>query len=168
MRTIIYSILILLPLSGRVDAAQPTWPAEVRGFGLTIEGAKKHGLKVALDRFTEYLQALDPPIKEWQPTEEFVEKHLLSGAGSAGPDVEIGENQKGKSWIYLLKTPDKEQLTQANRRALGVRRLAERQAVSGERMILAGWMFFGFVSLLAMTMVYLRLNSASLPRKREE
>jgi hypothetical protein len=135
----------------------PAWPGTAPGYGATPEAAKKHALSEAARLVTEYVQQLDPPLLDWQVSDEFVEKNLLAGEGSQGPDVNIGEHNKVKSWILKLKAPNLEQFTRLDRQAIGARLLQERQAVARGRLLAAGSVFGGLAALLALMMAYCHL-----------
>ena len=72
------------------------------------ELARKDAVKETVRRLAEYMRDLDPPLVEWRPTEEFVEKYLLDGAGTGEPEKIAGIDTF--SWTLKLKRPNMRRL----------------------------------------------------------
>lgn len=159
--TFLSALIAVLPASAPVICAAervPGWPSTVQGYGLTVDAAKKHALTESARLVGACVRRLDPPLLDWQVKEEFVEKNLLEGDGSPGPDVKIGDLDHGKTWILRLKPPDVELFTLLNRQAIGSRQREERQELGRERLRIAGCVFAGLTALLGLTMAYFHLT----------
>jgi hypothetical protein len=149
--TTIFIPAALLLTASPIFADAPAWPSMVKGYGATETLAQKDGLREAVRLVAEYIRAIDPRLRTWEVTEEFIKKYLLDGPGSHGPDVKIGNDDKVKTWIYQMKPADHELFIQLNR-------VKERQALSETRLVLTGWLFSGVLAMLFLAMMYLRLT----------
>src|SRR5687767_14136198 len=84
----------------------PLFREEVAGAGLTVEAAKQNAVRAAVAKLEEHLRQREPPLVHWQPSEAFVQQHLLDGAGEEGTDIALDKiNEKAKSWVVTLKVP---------------------------------------------------------------
>jgi hypothetical protein len=154
---LIIVIGVALTTVSSINASEPVWPSTVQGYGLSVDGAKKHAVTEAVRQIQEYARKSEPPLEHWQVTEEYVEKNVLLGPGEPGPDVTIGDTEKGKSWILRLKAPNAAEFAVLERQAIGAHQLAARQVVSADRLFLTGWIFGGALALLGLTMAYVHL-----------
>jgi hypothetical protein len=134
------------------------WPNLVEGFGLTYESAQQDAVKAAVREFADYLVRLQPPLRDWKPSEEYVRKNLIRGRGGPGPDVKIHDQQEGKSWLIPLKTPDLDELVALNHQAQVLRKQQERQALSSERLMLGLRVLGVFLGAMGTVFVYKRIK----------
>ena len=101
---------------------------EIKGYGLSIEAAKKDALTKAIAELTAELR--QQQLEHWQPTEAEVQRHLLKTPGRAANDEVVAAGiPPSKTWMIELTIPAPEALQQLDRRAL-------RREVSETRMSL--------------------------------
>jgi hypothetical protein len=138
------------PKAGKANAPVG-WLTEVKGYGETIEDARKNALKSAVERVKGFLRAQDPPLEAWQPDEEYVRTHLLEGAGQPGADVKL-EVGLVKVWVQPLRdAPNWTEMVQLNQ-------AAQRRVLSAERQTTAGFALAALTALLATAWGYFRLD----------
>lgn len=119
----------------------PVWPGTVRGFGLTADAAREDAVRETIRLLRDYVRTLQPPLTEWQPSEEFVKKHLVDGRGSPGADVQIPDHPASKSWLLTVRRPDLTQLSRLDHEAVVARQQRQRLTLANERLLLAGQAF---------------------------
>jgi hypothetical protein len=143
--------LIAGPLDADAPNGAPLLRREVKGYGQTVDAAKKNALREAVSELGQYLRTRRPPLVHWQPTEPFVEQHLLDGPGHADADVQLDDLGPAKSWVVQLKMPGDTTLVHWDRQA-------ERQERAEQRL---GQTLSAVVTLcLMLTLVvgYIRLD----------
>jgi hypothetical protein len=146
---IITSSLAAQPVQGTpvsLSEAGNKWEGYVTGFGLTVEDAKKEALKHLVKKMTGFLRSQNPPLLAWQPTLSYVKRHVIQGAGAPGPEDDLGDALKSKSWIYPVKPLDLVLLRSLDQEA---QRAQRRQ----ERSILALQLYGGLALILAVLTV---------------
>ena len=114
----------------------------------------------AVRQVTEYLRQVQPPLLEWKPDEKYLAEKLLNGPGSPGPDVNIDNPQKAKSWVLRLKSPGSGGVQQAQ--PTGTRRIAcgpSGSQLSQERLHVTAWVLLGVLVVLATGSIYARLRT---------
>ncbi len=128
------------------------WPRVVKGYGHTVEDAKRNAVKTAAERVTALLRSQNPPLEAWQPDEEYVSTHLRNGDGQQGDDVKLDVGVV-KEWIQPLNDAPKNwnEMVQLNQ-------LAQRRVLSVERQTAAAYGLAILTALLATGWGYLRLD----------
>jgi hypothetical protein len=144
---------------GRVSAgAAPGWPAEVKGYGETPREAKDWAVKYLSEDLAKFLARQTPPLTTWQPTADWVKRHLLRGEGYPGEDSHFEGVGTRKTWIYPVRAPDLGLLRSLDEEA-------QRLARSQQRMALAARVFAGLMLVLAAVTVYAKARG--LPRPHD-
>jgi hypothetical protein len=135
----------------------PGWPRDVPGYGASEENAKKNAVERAVAQVAESLKKWDPPLEAWQPSEDYLRKHMLDGEGRRGPEVHVGpaEDDKAKQWIVSVReTQDWAAIIQLNQ-------TAQRRELAVGRQATAGYTVAALAALLAVAWGYLRLDDWS-------
>jgi hypothetical protein len=135
------------------------WDSEVKGYGLTVDDAKKEALKHLVEEMTAFLSNQDPPLVAWRPSIDYVKRNVIMDGGTPGPDVPIENIGASKCWIYSVRTLDLAALRALDQEA----QRAERRQ---ERVILASQFFGGFALILAVLTGYLRVDEWTRGRYR--
>jgi hypothetical protein len=126
----------------RVAPAAPAAlaPREAKGYGLTVDDAKRNALKRAVEDVAAFLHRQD--LTAWQPDERYVEQYLIDGPGRADADVRaIDANDVkaedgaipevvSKVWVLPFKQTNWDQVTRDAR-------VHERQLLSGKFLLVA-------------------------------
>jgi hypothetical protein len=97
---LIFGCLVAIPLAARAD---PTWPEEAQGYGLTAQEAKNDAIKKILEQLSAALHQHKPPLTAWQPTRDFVQRHLVVDEGRPGQDFLVENVGSTKTWILPVK-----------------------------------------------------------------
>ena len=128
-----------------------SWPAEVKGYGVTVQDAKNDALKQIVLTLAEAVRHREPPLLAWQPTTEYVKSHIIRDSGKAGEDFELEDVGPRKTWIYTLKPLDWPALASLDQEA---QRIDRRR----ERLILGNHVFGAVALILLVILGYLRLD----------
>jgi hypothetical protein len=130
------------------------WPREVKGYGTTVELAKKSAMEHAVQRVIACLESQDPPLEAWHPDESYVRENLLKkGAGEPGDDFAIVDNgPKVKTWILTFNEPTKwHEIVQYNQAEVRRQSAADRQSTAALGLA-------GLTALLTVGWGYLRID----------
>lgn len=126
-----WSLALVWLLAGKVEAdsapGQPARVEEVKGYGATVEIAKKNAVQAAA--LEVHRHAREHRLTHWRPTETFVAENLLDGPGRAGPDDTIADLVT-KSWIHIVRIPDESSLRGLDRQAQRDQRAEERMSLT--------------------------------------
>jgi hypothetical protein len=131
------------------------WPREAKGYGKTVDSARRNAVQAAVRDVTAFLRNQEPPIEAWQPDEAFVRSHLLQGDGQPGEDVKLPDLGAVKTWIQpLQESPPMSDMVRLNH-------AAERQQLSIERQRTAGYGLATLTAMLAAGWAYLRVDEST-------
>ena len=133
-------------------------PFTVTGYGLDVDTAKRDALKEARKELTTYLRARDLSLDYWVPSEAYIQKNLLEGAGEQGPDFQVGENEPAKTWVLTVKTPNMSEAQRLNSIAKQQAEHRMRQSVVLPRLHILAKGLAAIVVLLLALVGYLRLE----------
>jgi hypothetical protein len=89
---------------------------DVKGYGVSIEAARKDALREATARLHAELR--QEHVEHWEPNDAVVQRHLLDGAGYADDDVVIDQLGPQKTWVVKLKIPASNVLQNMERQAV--------------------------------------------------
>jgi len=129
---LIFGFLVAFSSAARAD---PTWLEEVQGYGLTVVEAKNDALKKILEQLTAALNQHNPSLTSWQPTIDYVKRHLVGKEGMPGEDFIVEKLGTTKTWIQPVKHLDWAALINLDQQA-------QRAARSQDRLY---WTLFAFV-----------------------
>jgi hypothetical protein len=157
-----WSLAVLWLVTSQGATAEPAPDAEplreeVKGLGLTQELAKQDAVRAARERLQELLRQHEPPLVHWQPSDAFVEKHLIKGAGRPGAQGEFEKIGPTKSWVVTLEVPGDMTLVSWDR-------AAERDALAEQRLSRALHVVAGLFVLLSVGVGYVRLDEYTRSR----
>lgn len=150
-----WSLALIWLVAGSAGADSPDDEAmvrrEVKGYGPTLNAAKRNALREAVVELEQYLRTRRPPLVHWQPTEAFVGQHLIDGAGREGAEVQLEEFGPAKTWIVHLKIPAETTLVDWDRRA-------ERTALAEQRLGQTLHAVLAIGLIIALGIGYIRLD----------
>ncbi len=147
------------PKNGKATPAGD-WPREVVGLGVDVAGAKKAALEQAQNEISKFLLRQKPAIRWWQPSTDFVHKHLIHGEGRLGDDLPVALEQlpNAKSWIVTLRPPDMNLFRRLDREARGQLVRQEADRAGGERVMVAVKILVGVLALLLAVVAFCQLD----------
>src|SRR5579883_908383 len=80
------------------------FPHKVTGVGATEESARQDAYRKAAETVTALMEKNQPPMRSFQVTPDYVQKHLVTG-GKAGKDIPIhNELDPFKQWTVSFRT----------------------------------------------------------------
>lgn len=141
------------------SAAAASWPREIIGRGLTLEGAKNDAVRHVIEKTVAFLREQEPPMLAWQPTPDFVQERMIDGPGRADKDLVLPDVGTTKTWILTVKPLDLAML-----RALDEE--AQRGLRAGQRLALSGQLLGALLAVLATFLGYLHLDERTQGRYR--
>jgi hypothetical protein len=148
-----WSLALVWLLTSQVDAESAAGQAaqriEVKGYGSSVEAAKKDALEKAVLTLEAHLR--QQQFDHWQPTESYVLARLLDDPGRAADDVAIGQFGTAKTWVLALNIPGDDTLQHLDRHA-------RRQQLSEGRMSLALRFLAALVLVLSVIVGYIRAD----------
>ena len=123
-------------------SAQIARRIEVKGYGVTVEAARKDALREAVAKLQAALR--QEQIEHWQPTEAAVQRYFLEGTGHGDADELIDQLPPSKTWVLTVKIPASDALQSLERQAV-------RHEIAEARMGVAIRIIAALALLLAVT-----------------